>query len=105
MRCRRRERPAPTTPTSWPAGICCPTGLTGGTDSTGLDPVTAVNDPNAARSTDSAACLLFHTFLRKLLNATFADDAAIPGVDPSGQEAIRAFLFLVSLEEAELQGA
>jgi penicillin amidase len=74
----------------------CPTGLTGGTQDTGLDPVTALNDSDPTRSTDSAACLLFHTFLRRVLSATFADDAAIPGVDPSGQEAIRAFLWLVS---------
>jgi penicillin amidase len=79
-------------------GLDCPTGLTGGTEDTGLDPVTALNDTDRTRSTDSAACLLFHTFLRRVLNATFADDAAIPGVNPSGQEAIRAFLWLVSSE-------
>jgi acyl-homoserine lactone acylase PvdQ len=76
----------------------CPTGLTGGTATTGLDPVTAGNDTDPNRSRDSAACLLFHTFLRRVLNATFADDAAIPGVSPSSQYAIRAFLWLVSPE-------
>ena len=59
--------------TQWGAdGYDCPTGLTS------ADPKSAV-DPDPTRSRDSAACLLFHTFLRQLVQTVFDDDMALVG--------------------------
>jgi len=82
----------------------CPTGLGGTTPGTSpsslaaLDPQRAPNDLDATRSTDSAACLLFHTFLRKVLDSTFSDEAKVAGVGVDAQSAIRALLYLLSAE-------
>jgi len=82
----------------------CPTGLGGITPGTSpsslpaLDPQKAPNDPDPTHSTDSAACLLFHTFLRKVLDSTFSDEAAIAGVGVDSQSAIRGLLYLLSAE-------
>src|SRR5262249_34953198 len=82
----------------------CPTGLAGITPGTSpsslaaLDPQKAPNDPDATHSTDSAACLLFHTFLRKALDSTFSDEAAVAGVSIDGQAALRALAYLLSAE-------
>ena len=56
--------------TTWAAdGYDCPTGLVG------VDPKGAI-DPDPKHSRDSAACLLFHTFLRQLLKNVYDDDFA-----------------------------
>jgi penicillin amidase len=87
---------------SW--SLDCPTGLAGSTPGTSpsslavLDPVRAPNDPDAAHSRDSAACLLFHTFLRKVLSATFSDEAFIAGVGVDSESAIRGLAYLLSAE-------
>ena len=47
---------------------------------------------------DSQACLLFHTFLRKVIDATFSDEAAIAGVGVDSQSAIRGLAYLLSAE-------
>jgi penicillin amidase len=82
--------------TAWQsAGYDCPTGLTG-------------SDPNSAAVTDatvlsqSAGCLLFHTFFRTLLHNVFDDDFAVvaattnqPFGGDSGAE-VRAIFFMLS---------
>jgi penicillin amidase len=77
--------------TTWKGnGYDCPSGLTG-------------SDPNGAASTDgtvltnSAACLLFHTFVRDLLNDIFNDDLALAKVPADGGIEIRTLLFLITL--------
>jgi len=72
----------------------CPTGLTG------MDPKSAaVTDATQLR--DSAACLLFHTFLQKLLHSVFDDDFAVvsaaTGQSFSGDTGaeIRAILYML----------
>jgi hypothetical protein len=77
----------------------CPTGLTGITPNSAPSP-----DPTIVQN--SAACLLFHQFLRTLLNNVFADDFAAvaklagqnPGADAGRQ--IRAMLFMLTLDTA-----
>ena len=51
-------------------GYDCPTGLTG------TDPKSSA-DPDATRNRDSAACYLFHTFLRNALNNVWSDEFAV----------------------------
>ncbi len=70
----------------------CPTGLAPGS----LDPVSAINDSSPTNSANSAACLLFHTFLRRVLTSTFLDEETAAGVSRSELNEIRAFLALVS---------
>ena len=70
----------------------CPTGLATGS----LDPAAGVNDSNATNSANSAACLLFHTFLRRVLEQTFSDEEAVAGVGRSPGNEIRALLTLFS---------
>ncbi len=71
-----------------PSALDCPTGLTG-------------TSTASAASTDStvlansAACMLFHVFLRTLLNNVFDDDLAIPGVDLDSGYAIRGMLYML----------
>jgi hypothetical protein len=57
----------------------CPTGLAAGS----LAPARAVNDTSVSNSANSAACLLFHTFLRRVLETTFVDEEAVAGVGRS----------------------
>jgi penicillin amidase len=70
----------------------CPTGLAPGS----LDPVAAINDQNATNSANSASCLLFHTFLRRVLEQTFSDEERVAGVGRNGGNEIRALLALLS---------
>jgi penicillin amidase len=69
----------------------CPTGLT-------TDDPSGVADSDPTRSTDSAACLLFHTFLREVLTATFSDEFAFAGMSPDLARMLRALLFLLPLD-------
>ncbi|HEY1906468.1 MAG TPA: penicillin acylase family protein, partial [Myxococcaceae bacterium] len=69
----------------------CPTGLVAGSLN-----VTAANDPDATNSANSKACLLFHTFFRRVLEATFADEEKVAGVGRSAGNEVRALLTLLS---------
>src|SRR5262249_46353987 len=70
----------------------CPTGLAPGS----LDPVSSVNDANPTNSANSAACLLFHTFLRRVLETTFVDEETAAGVSRNRLYEIRALITLLS---------
>ncbi|HVP62030.1 MAG TPA: penicillin acylase family protein [Myxococcaceae bacterium] len=70
----------------------CPTGLAAGA----LDPATALNDPNTTNSANSKACLLFHTFLRRVLEQTFSDEEAAANVGRSPGNEVRALITLLS---------
>lgn len=70
----------------------CPTGLV----ADALDPVTAQNDPDPRHSSDSASCLLFHTFLRRVLDTTFSDEVAAAGISRNAGHEVRALLTLLS---------
>src|SRR5262249_48435398 len=61
-------------------------------------PVKAPIDPDPDVSRDSAACTLFHTFLRRVLAATFADEAAVAGVPIDRVASIRGMIYLLSPE-------
>jgi penicillin amidase len=82
--------------TAWKAdNYACPTGLTG------LSPSSAaVTD--APTLNDSAACLLFHVFLKSLINTVFTDDFAavahLAGTNPGADAAreIRTMLFMLN---------
>ena len=76
----------------------CPTGLAPGS----LDPATALNDPDPTNSANSKACLVFHTFLRRVLEATFSDEEAVAGVGRAPGNEVRA---LITLLIGELTGA
>jgi penicillin amidase len=67
----------------------CPTGLLGSSPSSATDP-----DPAHAR--DSAACYLFHGFLRVLLRNVFADDLGVVGLGVNGGAAVKAMLYMLS---------
>jgi penicillin amidase len=67
----------------------CPTGLTG------TSPSSAV-DPDAAHARDSAACYLFHGFLRVLLNNVFTDDLSAAGLGVSGGPAVKAMFYMLT---------
>jgi acyl-homoserine lactone acylase PvdQ len=66
----------------------CPTGLLG------IDPA-GPDDPDPTRSTDSAACYLFHAFLRTLLQNVFADDLEVAGLGVSGDLAVKGMLYML----------
>ena len=70
----------------------CPTGLAAGS----LDPTRAVNDTSVTNSANSASCMLFHTFLRRVLETTFTDEEAVAGVGRSQGNEVRALLTLFS---------
>ena len=70
----------------------CPTGLAAGS----LDSATAVNDNDPANTANSAACMLFHTFLRRVLEQTFSDEEAVAGVGRAPGNEVRALLTLLS---------
>jgi hypothetical protein len=70
----------------------CPTGLAAGS----LDPSRAVNDTSPTASANSASCLLFHTFLRRVLETTFTDEEAVARVGRSPGNEVRALLTLFS---------
>jgi penicillin amidase len=79
-------------------GYDCPTGLTSS------DPKSAP-DPDATHNRDSAACLLFHTFLGNVLNNVFNDDLAVVskvtgrsfGADFGAE--IRGLLYMLTLAD------
>jgi hypothetical protein len=60
------------------------------------DPVTALNDTSPTASANSAACLLFHTFLRRVTEQTFVDEEAVAGVGRAPGNEVRALLTLFS---------
>jgi penicillin amidase len=72
-----------------PAPYDCPTGLIG------HDPVLSPPDPDATASANSAACLLFHAFTRRLLQRVFADDLAVAGVALGPTQAIKGMLHML----------
>ena len=67
----------------------CPTGLLGSSPS-------SATDPDPARARDSAACYLFHGFLRVLLRNVFADDLGVAGLSVNGGAAVKAMLYMLS---------
>ncbi|MBS2022986.1 MAG: penicillin acylase family protein [Deltaproteobacteria bacterium] len=71
-------------------GYNCPTGLIG------TDPATAVNDPDAINTRDSAACFLFHAFLRTLLQNVFNDDLAVAGLSMDTVAAIKGMFYMLT---------
>ncbi len=70
----------------------CPTGLAPGS----LDPATALNSSDPGDTANSAACMLFHTFLRRVLEQTFSDEEAVVGVGRSPGNEVRALITLLS---------
>jgi len=72
----------------------CPTGLVPGA----TDPTLAAKDPDPVNSQNSAACLLFHTFLRRVLETTFVDEETAAGVGRRPPSEIRGLLSLLQLE-------
>ncbi|MFO0582611.1 MAG: penicillin acylase family protein [Anaeromyxobacter sp.] len=64
----------------------CPTGLLG------IDPDLSPNDPDTTNTANSAACLLFHTFVRDLLVRVFADDLGAAGLGVSSSSAVKGML-------------
>jgi len=70
-------------------GFGCPTGLLG------ADPSSSPADPDRTRAADSAACYLFHAFLRTLLQDVFADDLAVARLDVDGGQAIKGMLHML----------
>jgi penicillin G amidase len=71
-------------------GLNCPTGLQGS------DPVASPPDPDATNAQDSAACLLFHAFLNRMLVTVFSDDLAAAGLGVDPGNAIKAMLFMLT---------
>jgi penicillin amidase len=69
----------------------CPTGLAPGA----LDPVSAANDTDQTRSANSKACLVFHAFLRRVIETTFADEEAVAGVGRAPGNEVRALITLL----------
>lgn len=68
----------------------CPTGILG------IDPANSPNDPDAGRTADSAACMLFHTFLRTLLVNVFADDLRFAGLGQSPVASIKGMIYMLT---------
>ena len=74
----------------WTAdGLDCPTGLVG------VDPAASPPDPDPTRTRDSAATLLFHSFLRTLLQNVFADDLAVAGMDLGPVQAVKGMIYML----------
>ena len=75
---------------AWRAdGYDCPSGLLG------IDPVASLADPDPKVATDSAACHLFHAFLRTLLQNVFSDDLAIAHVGLDSVSAVKGMLHML----------
>ncbi len=70
----------------------CPTGILG------IDPVNSPNDPDPAHTADSAGCMLFHTFLRTLINNVFADDLKVAGLGVGPVQAIKGMIYLLQTD-------
>ncbi|HEX8111683.1 MAG TPA: penicillin acylase family protein, partial [Kofleriaceae bacterium] len=78
---------------AWAAsGADCPSGLTG------VDPKASAADTTAAVVQSSSGCFLFHEFLRVLITNVFADDLALAGQGVSALNAVKAMLFMLSLD-------
>jgi penicillin amidase len=76
----------------------CPTGLSGPLPS-------SAPDTDAVHARDSAACLLFHTFMRTLITNVFADDMAAAGISVDDAKAVRSLFFMLQPgTPAPLQG-
>jgi penicillin amidase len=75
-------------------GADCPSGLTG------TDPRNSAADTTTATVQNSSGCFLFHTFLRTLLTRVFSDDLAVVGQGVDGLSAIKAMLYMLSLDPA-----
>lgn len=74
----------------WKAnGFDCPTGLIG------TDPVTATDDPDAVQAANSASCMLFHAFLRTLIQSVFTDDLAVAGLSIATVPAVKGMIHML----------
>jgi acyl-homoserine lactone acylase PvdQ len=74
---------------NWNAnGLDCPTGLQG------IDP-NGPADTDALHVANSAACLLFHDFLRNLLHRVFDDDLNAIGVQTDVTFAVRGMVYML----------
>ncbi len=71
-------------------GLNCPSGLTG------TDPVASLPDTSGTNAQDSAACLLFHAFLNRLLVTVFTPSLAPVGLGVNAVNAIKAMLFMLT---------
>lgn len=79
--------------TSWAAqGFDCPTGLTG------TDPATSPRDTTPAVVAASSGCFLFHAFLRTLFTNVFTDDLRLAGLGVNQLQAMKAMLYMLSLD-------
>ena len=67
----------------------CPTGLAG------TDPALSPATPDAVDQANSAACYLFHAFLRTLLRNVFADDLAVAGLSVGPVQAVKGMLHML----------
>lgn len=70
-------------------GFDCPSGLTTSDPSSALDTSGTVPD-------DSAACFLFHAFLRQLFTNVFTDDLAVVGLGVNQLQAMKAMMYMLS---------
>jgi penicillin amidase len=73
----------------------CPTGLTG------HDPAASPDDPDPVNSANSAACLLFHHFVRDLAVRVFADDLAVAGLEVNSGKALKGLLYMLETNPAQ----
>jgi len=84
----------------WAAnGWDCPSGLVG------VDPDTSPVDMTPAVLQSSAGCFLFHTLLRQLLTNVFTDDLAVVHQRVDGDAALKAIIYMLSLDPSTPQGA
>lgn len=67
----------------------CPTGLAG------TDPALSPATADAVDQANSAACFLFHAFLRTLLRNVFADDLAVAGLPVGPVQAVKGMLHML----------
>jgi penicillin amidase len=71
------------------AGLDCPSGLLG------IDPDKSPPDPDPGRNRDSAACYLFHVFLRTLHDNVFSDDLAAAGQSVGALQAVKGMIYML----------
>lgn len=75
-------------------GWDCPSGLTG------ADPATSAVDRTPATVANSAGCLLFHGFIRALFTRVFRDDLQVAGQEVTQLRAMKAMIYMLSLDPA-----